>query len=244
MISGDPRHRRRARDRPLGPDRREPELPLALLVPAVACSRAPRRRSRRSPSRRCTTPAGSTGPARCCSRRGSSRCSLGVSQGAVWGWTSPRRSACSRSRSFSAAAWVGSSRARQPLVDMQMMRRARLDDEPRPRSSSASACSARSSSSPRSSRCPSRAGVGFGASVTQAGLYLLPTTAGMLIVSPISGRLVEPDRRADPADRSARSRPRARSSARLRARRAVADLRRERRCSASASALRSRRWRT
>jgi MFS family permease len=34
-----------------------------------------------------------------------------------------------------------------------------------------------------------RAGFGFGASVTQAGIFLLPSTAGMLLASPIAGRL-------------------------------------------------------
>jgi MFS family permease len=36
---------------------------------------------------------------------------------------------------------------------------------------------------------PASTGIGFGASVTQAGLYLLPATGGMLLVSPIAGRL-------------------------------------------------------
>jgi MFS family permease len=36
---------------------------------------------------------------------------------------------------------------------------------------------------------PVRAGYGFHASVTQAGLFLLPSTAGMLLVSPLAGRL-------------------------------------------------------
>ncbi len=36
---------------------------------------------------------------------------------------------------------------------------------------------------------PEQSGVGFGASVTEAGLFLLPTTATMLIASPLAGRL-------------------------------------------------------
>src|SRR5437762_2419836 len=36
---------------------------------------------------------------------------------------------------------------------------------------------------------PASGGVGFGSSVTQAGIFLLPATAGMLLVSPLSGRL-------------------------------------------------------
>jgi MFS family permease len=36
---------------------------------------------------------------------------------------------------------------------------------------------------------PARAGYGFHASVTQAGLFLVPSTAGMLAVSPFAGRI-------------------------------------------------------
>jgi MFS family permease len=36
---------------------------------------------------------------------------------------------------------------------------------------------------------PRRTGFGFGASVTQAGLYMLPATVGMLLAGPVSGRL-------------------------------------------------------
>ena len=36
---------------------------------------------------------------------------------------------------------------------------------------------------------PTSTGFGFGASVTQAGLFMLPATVGMLVAGPISGRL-------------------------------------------------------
>jgi hypothetical protein len=36
---------------------------------------------------------------------------------------------------------------------------------------------------------PKTTGFGFGASVTQAGLYMVPATLGMLIAGPISGRM-------------------------------------------------------
>src|SRR6185437_11348900 len=36
---------------------------------------------------------------------------------------------------------------------------------------------------------PAAGGVGFGASVTQAGIFLLPATLGMLLVGPLAGRL-------------------------------------------------------
>jgi predicted MFS family arabinose efflux permease len=36
---------------------------------------------------------------------------------------------------------------------------------------------------------PASGGVGFGASVTEAGVFLLPATLGMLLVGPLSGRL-------------------------------------------------------
>ena len=42
---------------------------------------------------------------------------------------------------------------------------------------------------PQFPRRRASAGYGFGASVTQAGLFLLPTTVMMLLVSPLAGRL-------------------------------------------------------
>jgi MFS family permease len=36
---------------------------------------------------------------------------------------------------------------------------------------------------------PTSTGIGFGASVTKAGLFLVPSTTGMLLISPLAGRL-------------------------------------------------------
>ena len=42
---------------------------------------------------------------------------------------------------------------------------------------------------PQFTETPSAAGYGFGASVTGAGLFLLPSTVAMLVISPLAGRL-------------------------------------------------------
>jgi MFS family permease len=42
---------------------------------------------------------------------------------------------------------------------------------------------------PQFVEAPADAGYGFHASVTQAGLFLVPSTAGMLLVSPLAGRI-------------------------------------------------------
>ena len=44
---------------------------------------------------------------------------------------------------------------------------------------------------PEFAETPASAGYGFGASVTQAGLFLLPSTLAMLLVGPVAGRLAE-----------------------------------------------------
>jgi MFS family permease len=42
---------------------------------------------------------------------------------------------------------------------------------------------------PQFSQTPARVGYGFGASVTQSGLYLLPFAVAMLVIAPLTGRL-------------------------------------------------------
>ena len=42
---------------------------------------------------------------------------------------------------------------------------------------------------PQFAQTPARVGYGFGASVTQSGLYLLPFAVAMLVIAPLTGRL-------------------------------------------------------
>ena len=65
---------------------------------------------------------------------------------------------------------------------------------------------------PQFVQTPTSTGYGFGASVTQAGLYLVPSTIAMMIFSPIGGRLSSVVGSKVPLVHRAPSSPRCRSS--------------------------------
>jgi EmrB/QacA subfamily drug resistance transporter len=115
---------------------------------------------------------------------------VAVSEGDAWGWTSRRVVGLFTVALVVLCVWIAvETRARQPLVDMRMMRR---------RSVFATNVAAMLFGFgmfgsfiliPSLVEQPRASGVGFGASVTQAGLYLFPCTLAMLLVSPLAGRL-------------------------------------------------------
>jgi MFS family permease len=89
-----------------------------------------------------------------------------------------------------AVLWVrNESRAAEPLVDMRMMRIRGVWTV----NTAGFLIGAGMFSSfvliPQFTEMPRAAGFGFHASVTQAGLYLLPSTMMMLLVSPLGGRM-------------------------------------------------------
>ena len=138
-----------------------------------------------------------------------------------------------------AALWVWSElRSRHPLVDMRMMR---LRPSGR-RTSSALLLGFGMYSAfvliPQFVQVPESTGYGYGATVTQAGLFLVPSTLAMLLFAPARRPAVEHGRRQGAAGARLRRRD-------ARVRRARAGPRRAgrstspRRCSASASASRS-----
>jgi len=115
---------------------------------------------------------------------------LGVSQGASWGWTSRRVLALFAVAAVLLVAWVlVELRAREPLVDMTMMRIRGVWTT----NVAALLIGFGMYSSfilvPEFVEAPSSDGYGFGASVTQGGIFLLPCTVAMLLVSPLAGRL-------------------------------------------------------
>ena len=115
---------------------------------------------------------------------------LGISQTAEWGWGDPRVIGLIVAAIAVLLVWVRfESRTREPLVDMTMMRVRGVWTV----NTSAFLIGAGMYSSfilfPEFTETPSSAGYGFGASVTQAGLFLLPCTMAMLLVSPIAGWL-------------------------------------------------------
>ncbi len=139
---------------------------------------------------------------------------------------------------------MAESRSDHPLVDMQMMRQRTVWTTNLTAFLFGFGMFGSFILVPALVELPASSGVGFGASVTQAGLYLLPSTAGMLLVSPIAGRLSNRIGSRIPLIAGSLVTRCLFRRARRRARPAVADLRVVAHCSESASASPSRRWRT
>jgi len=117
---------------------------------------------------------------------------IAVSEGSNWGWTSGRTLGLFAAGAVLCVLWVrNESRAREPLVDMRMMRIRGVWTV----NAAAFLVGAGMYSSfvliPEFVSEPSSSGYGFGASVSQAGLFLAPSTLGMLLMGPVSGRLSE-----------------------------------------------------
>lgn len=117
---------------------------------------------------------------------------VAVSEGSGWGWTSGRVIGLLLAGAVLAALWVrNESRASEPLVDMRMMRIRGVWTV----NAAAFLVGAGMYSSfiliPQFVEEPASTGYGFGASVSQAGVFLVPSTLGMLLVSPLAGRLSE-----------------------------------------------------
>jgi EmrB/QacA subfamily drug resistance transporter len=115
---------------------------------------------------------------------------LAISEGPSWDWGSTRTVGLFAAAVVLVALWIRNERrAAEPLVDMQMMRRRGVWTV----NLTAILLGAGMFSSfvliPQFVEMPKSTGFGFGASVTAAGLFLVPSTAGMLLASPIAGRL-------------------------------------------------------
>jgi EmrB/QacA subfamily drug resistance transporter len=115
---------------------------------------------------------------------------LPISEGETWGWTSARTLGLFALAAVLAALWVWlETRTAAALVDMRMMRMRGVWTT----NLAALVFGFGMYSSfvlvPEFVELPKSTGFGFSASVTQAGLFMVPATAGMLIAGPISGRL-------------------------------------------------------
>jgi EmrB/QacA subfamily drug resistance transporter len=114
---------------------------------------------------------------------------LATSQGPTWGWTDPRVIGLYAVSVVLIAVWiVTESRAAEPLVDMAMMRLRGVWTTNTAATLLGFGMYGSFITIPQFVEAPASAGYGFHASVTQAGLFLVPSTAGMLAVSPLAGR--------------------------------------------------------
>ena len=113
-----------------------------------------------------------------------------VSEGETWGWTSGKTLALFALAAVLIPIWVwAESRSDAPVVDMRMMRLRGVWTT----NLAALVFGFGMYSSfvlvPEFVELPASTGFGFGASVTKAGLFMVPATIGMLLAGPVSGRL-------------------------------------------------------
>lgn len=115
---------------------------------------------------------------------------LAVSQAGEWGWGSPKTVGLAAFGLAVIVAWVAAElRSREPLVDMRMMAIRGVWTT----NLVAFLLGVGMYSSfillPQFVQAPTFTGYGFGASVTEAGLFLLPATMAILVVGQLAGRL-------------------------------------------------------
>jgi EmrB/QacA subfamily drug resistance transporter len=115
---------------------------------------------------------------------------LAVSEAPVWHWLSARTLIVFAAGVVLLVAWVRSeTRSEHPLVDMQMMRIRGVWTTNAVAALLGFGMYASFILLPEYVETPARAGYGFGASVSGAGLFLVPSTIAMLLAGAQTGRL-------------------------------------------------------
>jgi len=115
---------------------------------------------------------------------------IAISQTTAWGWGSPKTLGLLTAGFAVCGAWVVvEARSAEPLIDMKMMRLRGVWTT----NLTAFLLGAGMYSAfvvfPQFAQLPKSTGFGFGASVVVSGLYLLPSTAGMVVVGAFAGRI-------------------------------------------------------
>jgi EmrB/QacA subfamily drug resistance transporter len=115
---------------------------------------------------------------------------LAVSEASTWGWGSPKTVGLIAVSVVIAVFWVrAEARARHPLVDMTMMRLGGVWTTNLAALLLGFGMYSAFILIPQFVQTPKSTGYGFGASVSQSGLFLVPTTIMLLVTSPLGGRL-------------------------------------------------------
>jgi EmrB/QacA subfamily drug resistance transporter len=115
---------------------------------------------------------------------------VAVSESTVWGWTSPKVLGLLGLAILIGIGWFATEvRSDHPLIDMRMMRAPAVWTVNLVALLFGVGMYATFAFLPEFLQTPSSAGYGFGASVTESGLMLLPMTVTMFFVGLISGRL-------------------------------------------------------
>jgi EmrB/QacA subfamily drug resistance transporter len=117
---------------------------------------------------------------------------VALSQGPVWGWNSGKVIGLLVAAVIIAALWVvAETRAATPLIDMRMMRLPAVWTTNVVALLVGIGMFATFAFLPELLQTPTAAGYGFGASITQSGLILLPSSVTMFVVGQCSGRLTK-----------------------------------------------------
>ncbi|WP_083672488.1 MFS transporter [Micromonospora sp. CB01531] len=115
---------------------------------------------------------------------------LPISKGAAWGWTSGRVTGLLVLAGLLLVAWlVAEARSANPLIDLRMMRLPGVWTTNLVALLYGASMFAVYAFLPQFVQIPTSAGYGFGASVTQAGLLMLPMLVAMFVAGLAAGRL-------------------------------------------------------
>jgi EmrB/QacA subfamily drug resistance transporter len=115
---------------------------------------------------------------------------LAISEAPTWGWTSTRTLGLLAAAAVVGVTWIrAETRSRTPLVDMQMMRLRGVWTTNLAGFLIGFGMYSAFVLIPQFVQTPPSNGYGFGSSVTQAGLFLVPSTVMMLVAAPFAGRL-------------------------------------------------------
>ena len=115
---------------------------------------------------------------------------VAVSEAGSWGWLSPASAGLFAAGALVTAAWVRRELASTtPLVDMKMMALRGVWTTNVAAFLLGVGMYASIAVIPALVELPTTTGFGFGASITMAGLFMLPTVAPQLIVGPLTGRI-------------------------------------------------------
>jgi MFS family permease len=115
---------------------------------------------------------------------------LAISYAPTWGWGNASVIGLFAATAVLIVVWaVAEARSDSPLVDMKMMRIPAVWSTNLAALLFGFGMFAMFITLPQFTETPLRAGYGFGASVTQSGLYLAPFAAAMVVFAPMTGRL-------------------------------------------------------
>jgi EmrB/QacA subfamily drug resistance transporter len=113
---------------------------------------------------------------------------LALTEGERWGWSSPEIVSLAVAAAVLFTAWVAVElRVEAPMVDMRMMTRRPVLLTNATAMIAGFAMFGSFILVPAFVEAPSSRGYGFGASATEAGLYLLPSSISMLFAGPVAG---------------------------------------------------------